>query len=206
MKKLINFAIGAACFCGVSHGATVVISAGLGGTNIQGVSLKVGETTLASTEFYVGVGRYDLLTGSFSPWQTLALDTATGSPSNEVSGSFTSVTSAAFNGLGIQVFVGALDSASATATPFTPSGKKWAVFSSTTNPLFPTSSGSSSQTFNMTTQATLGVVATGDPSNNWGTSSTTSGSAGNHFVLVPEPSAALLGAIGALGLLRRRRN
>jgi hypothetical protein len=28
----------------------------------------------------------------------------------------------------------------------------------------------------------------------------------NGVVLIPEPSAALLGALGALGLLRRRRN
>ena len=36
--------------------------------------------------------------------------------------------------------------------------------------------------------------------------STYSATGTSGFQLVPEPSAALLGALGALGLLRRRRN
>jgi MYXO-CTERM domain-containing protein len=38
-----------------------------------------------------------------------------------------------------------------------------------------------------------------------GTSVFTAGSPNSGFQLIPEPSAALLGALGALGLLRRRR-
>ena len=50
-------------------------------------------------------------------------------------------------------------------------------------------------------QLTLGAVATAPAGQ--GVSFATSGTS---FSVVPEPSAALLGALGALGLLRRRRN
>jgi MYXO-CTERM domain-containing protein len=218
MKNLIKLAVATACLSGVSQGATVVVATGLGGTTVQGVTLEIGPVgvlthtvLLDSTSYYVGVGTF--ASGVFTPWARLALDTVTGSPTREVSGSFTSTTSGAFDGQAIRVFVGTLSAvgnpASAAVAPnsaFTPIGDTWAVFGSTGTANFPTSSGATSQTFNMTTQAGLSVVATGNVGNGWNGTSSTSGSATNYYTMVPEPSAALLGAIGALGLLRRRRN
>lgn len=206
MKKLIKIAAGIVCLSGLSQAATVAVSTGLAGTNLQGVTLETStdhSQLLNSTSYYVGVGRF--ASGIFTPWTDLALDSAAGSPSIEVSGSYTTTTGGAFDGLGIQVFVGVLSSAPSTTAAFTPVGAQWTVFGSTSNPLFPVSSGTNSVTFNMTTPASLTIVATGDVANAFNGTSAVSGSATNYFTLVPEPSAALLGAIGALGLLRRRR-
>lgn len=207
---MLKFAMFMALVTGASHGASVTISTGLAGTSVQGVSLTTSadnSVLVNSSEYYVGVGRY--VSGVFTPWggTTLALDTAAGSPAREVSGTFTTSTGGAFDGLGLHVFVGLLSSvANASATSFTPGGISWAVFSSTANPTFQPSAGTGSSTFNFTTTGTLTFVAKGDPTVAFNGSSNVSGSATNFlFLPVPEPSAALLGMLGALGLLRRRR-
>lgn len=188
-----------------------MISNGLAGTSLQGITLEIGTDhtqLLNSSDYYVGVGRF--ASGQFTPWTTMALDTATGSPSREVSGSFTTTTGGAFDGQQIHVFVGVLTSAGSLSSAFTPSGTQWAVFTPTASTLFPVSATANSQTVALSVPANLTVVATGDPANAFnGVANTTSGSYTNYYsfaVPVPETSTSLLGAIGALALLRRRRN
>jgi hypothetical protein len=196
-----------------TQAATVVISNGLAGTSVQGITLEIGTDhtqLLNSADYYVGVGRF--VAGQFTPWTTMALDTATGSPAREISGSFTTTapSASAFDGLQIHVFVGVLSSAGSLTSAFTPSGTQWAVFSPTASILFPVASTSSSQSVALSVPANLSVVATGAPGNAFnGVANTTSGSYTNYYsfaVPVPETSTSLLGAIGALALLRRRRN
>lgn len=213
MKNLIKLAIGVGVLSGVSQGATVLVATGLAGTSVQGVSLTTSFATPASalvdsSNYYVAVGRY--VSGVFTPWvgTSASLDTATGSPAREVSGSFSTSTGTAFDGLQIHVFVGLLSTIATNPTlAFTPTGTAWSVLTQTTASVFAPSAGSGSTTVNFTVPSVLSVVAEGAVANGFNGDNTgaTSGTVTNYFYLVPEPSTALLGAIGALGLLRRRR-
>jgi hypothetical protein len=207
--KLSNIIIAMGILAGSAQAATVVVANGLAGTNVQGISFVKDGATLATGTYFLGVGTFS--GGVFTTWDGLAaasstsvaLDTNTGSPPSEATGSFTTTAAAATNldGTLIYLFVG-------TGNSIATSGTSWAVFSvAGTN--FPVASGAASQTFSFSTPASITVVAKGLAEAGFsGTTSTVSGSAGNfyNFNQVPEPSAALLGAIGALGLLRRRRN
>ena len=214
MKKTLIATFAFLSSLGLSQAATVTVTNGLGGTSLQGVSLvSANNVVLNSTDFFVGVGRWSALTG-FTPWTTIALDTVAGSPTREITGSFstTSAAAAAFNGLQIHVFVGVLSSvpgSTATADAFIPTGTEWAVFSPTGSVLFPTASGTSSQAVALSLPSAISVVAAPAGHIGFDAGTTTgSGTTGNlySFAPVPETSTSLLGAIGALALLRRRRN
>jgi len=210
MNKLVKFIIGISLISGNSQAATVTISTGLGGASVQGVTLETSldHTQLVdSANYYVAVGRY--VGGTFTPWAgtSAVADNATGSPSREVSGSFSTVTGGAFNGLQIHVYVGLLASvATSPAAAFTPSGPAWAVFTRNDTNLFPTSNTIDLQTVSFAAPSVLTILARGNALNAFnGSTNTPSGSATNYFYLVPEPSTALMVAVGVLGLLRRRR-
>jgi hypothetical protein len=213
MKKALSlsFAI-ASLSVTCASAATVTVSNGLAGSNLQGITLEIGTdhtSLLDSSAYYVGVGRFSA--GQFTPWTTMALDTASGSPSREITGSFNTTTGGAFDGLQIHVFAGVLSSAGSLTSAFTPSGTNWVVFTPTAAALFPISSTINSQTVALSVPANLTVVATGAVGNAFnGVANTTSGSYTNYYSFasapIPETSTSLLGAIGALALLRRRRN
>lgn len=80
---------------------------------------------------------------------------------------------------------------------------QWGIFSMTTPVFFPADVAAANST--TVTTSTFAAIA---PLQNAGTAiDNASGADGFRLVAaIPEPSAALLGAIGALGLLRRRRN
>lgn len=220
MKTVLKQTILAAAFAGAAHAATVTLSTGLAAASVQGIrlSLDAANTQIVnSADYYVGVGRYNAGTGQFTPWMTIVADTATGSPAGEISGSFSTQNAsvAAMNGLKVQVYAGLIAATPSTAqgVAFTPVGTQWVVFETIASAhVFPvvTGTGAVSVTLNGPVSAFptsgVNVVATGDAGNKFNGSSGTSGSAGYYYLLVPEPSTALLGAIGALGLLRRRRN
>jgi hypothetical protein len=216
MKSKLFALISVFSLISLSQAATVVVSSGLGGTNVQGVTLQIDGTVptiLNSTEYYVGVGRF--VSGVFTPWAPIALDNATtGSPTREVTGSFSSSTSSTFDGLTINLFVGVLGSRPALpadlGAAFTPSGTQWTVFTSAA--LFPTATGTTSQTFAFSSSAVT-ILANGSEDNGFrGNNSASLPGTGNvtnfygFAAPIPETSTSLLGAIGALALLRRRRN
>ena len=216
-KSILNTIIAIGSSLLPLQAATVVISNGLGSTNTQGITLEIGtdhSQLLNSSDYYVGVGRY--VGDTFTPWTSLALDSGSGSPSREVTGSFATTSGGAFDGLNIHVFVGVLSSVSpgSLGTAFTPTGTQWAVFRPSTAVNFPVSSGATSQTVAFSSPASLTIVANGSASNafngnNFGQPSGTSNNVTNYFSFaapVPETSTSLLGALGALALLRRRRN
>ena len=209
--NFFKFAIGMGALSIASQGATVALSSGLGGTNVQGITLETSADhtqLLSSTDYYVAVGRYS--GGVFTPWAgtSAVVDTVNGSPSREITGSFSTSTGGAFNGLQIHVFVGLLSTvATDPAAAFTPSGQAWAVFTPNSTSQFPVSSGVTTQTVNMTAPTTLSILAVGNVGNvfNGNNAGAPSGTVTNYFLLVPEPSTMLLTALGFLGLLRRKR-
>jgi hypothetical protein len=205
--KPIKLIIAATLISGVANAATVTVSAGL---PAQGITPLLNGTALAS--YYVSVGSWNSATETFTSFGSVTTDAP------EVNGSFTATGPSSFNGQEIYLYVGTSNVISTsgvvagTATP----ENAWVVFRNTSAPKFLADvSQAGSTTFNATTTTVVQVVktngvnylsGTGNPTT--ATGWTSGGTNTNNFnlVVVPEPSAALLGAIGALGLLRRRRN
>lgn len=131
--------------------------------------------------------------GTFAAGSTGGNRSVFSSPQNQTIGS-------TFDNKNIYLFVGN-GSSYLTSTEFlvTKFDTKFAVADDTTNAVTP-----KVLTINPgNSQALIGS----EIANVWTTNSDATTNAGwQTAVLVPEPSAALLGAIGALGLLRRRRN
>jgi hypothetical protein len=183
--KTTKLIIALGLLAGVAQAATITVSAGL---TSQGVTPLLGGVVV--TNYFTGVGNWNTLTSVFTPFGSINADTG------EVSTAVTATSPATFNSTLIAVFVG-------TGNSIANSGTNWAVFTSTNNTSFPSDvSGATGVTFAMTTPAVLNVVGKGDV----GSGFVAGGVNTNNFNFVPEPSAALLGALGALGLLRRRRN
>jgi len=182
--KAIKILIAAGIMTGAAQAATITVSAGL---TSQGVTPLV--SSVVDTSFFVAVGTWD--GSAFTIFKS-------GQDTGEVSGAYTATGPSSFNGQIIALFLGS-------GTDIASSGTNWAVFKTAANTAFPADvSQATGVTFTMTTPAALTVLATG----NVGAGFVAGGVNTNNFELapIPEPSAALLGAIGALGLLRRRRN
>lgn len=182
--KAIKLLIAAGLITGSAQAATITVSAGL---TAQGVTPLV--SSAVDTSFFVAVGTWN--GSAFSIF-------ASGQDTGEVSGTYSATGPASFNSQIIALFVGS-------GTDIASSGTNWAVFKTVANTAFPADvSQATGVTFTMTTPAAVSVLATGNP----GAGFVAGGVNTNNFELnpIPEPSAALLGAIGALGLLRRRRN
>ena len=182
-----------------------VISAATGlVANVQGTALSTGG-------YYIGVGSFDTVpviapgTTNIKPFvDTMNLfatnlsPTTVGNTQGTITGAFAGIGGAdpsKFNNRQIYIVVG--NAATAVDSTF------WAIMTTTTNILFP-----ADVTTSATATISFGSIANSVMVPNAGTEidNISPVKDGIGLVGVPEPSAVLLGALGALGLLRRRRN
>jgi len=182
--KLVKCALGVILLAASSQAATVIVSQGFGAT--QGLVVTNQGVALAS--FTIAVGTYSA--GTFSVFGSAITDTG------KVNAAGIGATGpSSFNSQIINLFVG--------NGPVNDPATQYVVLRTNANTAFPADvSGTGSSTFNAALGSGLTLVAN-TPNAQW--SPTATASAGGTINFVPEPSAALLGAIGALGLLRRRR-
>lgn len=190
--------------------ATVSVGGVFSGTSGL-VGVQADGTVLSAGGYYFAAGSFTTLPNISPDFSNLneAVDsmnifavttspTAVGNTQGTITGSFVSTGGAnpsLFNGRQIYFVIGnGIDRASST---------DFAIFTTATNLLFVsdvTTTGSTTVTLSSITNS---VVLPNAGSEN------AAGTARDQIVMVsqiPEPSAALLGALGALGLLRRRRN
>lgn len=183
--KLLKIAMILSSIATMSNAATITVSAGFGA---QGFNVTTdGLTSLPS--FFVGVGGF--ASGTFTQFGTSVTDSAKVNAVVQATGPTT------LNTQVINLFVGNGDSV-ATSTSYV-------ILKPNANTAFPADVTTAA---GVTLAATVGsgytLVASEGAS--WDAGKTLGGVAGNGLItFVPEPSAALLGAIGAIGLLRRRR-
>jgi hypothetical protein len=184
MKLVSKIAFIALASAGLSNAATVTISSGL---SSQGVT--VSQNGVALTSFNVSIGNWD---GS-----TFTVFGSTFSDSDKINGARTA-TDTFFNGKAIHVLL-------STGTTIANSGTQWVVFARNAVTNFPANvvpAGNTTWTFS--SSSVVSILANGDPTGGLDTEGNKFTTA-NNFDFVPEPSVALLGALGALGLIRRRR-
>jgi hypothetical protein len=180
MKKLITLAAAVASL-GAAKAATITVSPGFNAAADIEVTLNGAVTP---SGFTVAIGSWDGATFTqFGP--TITGDTGS------VNGVFAATAPAEVNSDVIFVYVGIGNSVST-------SGGQFALFRTATNTAFPSdvSSVSATQTVNF---------HNGTPGNVVFVTGSNAQFTGNVVNFVPEPSAALLGALGVVGLLRRRR-
>jgi hypothetical protein len=183
--KLLKISLILGTLATAVNAATVTVTAGFG---TQGFSVTTdGSTSLSS--FLVAVGGYS--GGVFTPFTSVA-------DSGKVSGVLTATSPSSLNSQVLNLFVG-------NGTTVADS-TQYVILSPNAGTTFPSDV---TQATGVTYAATLGsgqtlVTSVGAT---WSANKTLGGGAGAGLItFVPEPSSALLGAIGALGLLRRRRN
>jgi hypothetical protein len=182
--KLLKISLILGCLSTLANSATITVSAGFG---TQGIVVTTNGTTSVPS-FFVAVGNYS--SGVFTPFGGVT-DTA------KVSGVITSTSPTSLNSQVINLFVGSGNSIA--------SSTNYLILSPNAGTTFPSDV---TQATGVTYAATLGVNQTLVTSSGatWSGNTTLGGGAGAGMItFVPEPSAALLGAVGALGLLRRRR-
>lgn len=191
--KLIKLLALVGCTATFSSAATVTVSSGLA---TQGFTPYVNDAALASFSF--AVGSYDTLTSTWTQFGAAKADVGkVGGAGGIVATSPTSL-----NNSIVDLFVGTNDTIAGSTA--------WVIIRpSAATAKFPADvTGTGSVTLAATVPTgTSGwtIIASGDPSATFGGATPVVG--GTILTLaVPEPSAALLGAVGALGLLRRRRN
>ena len=191
MKKIINFAFSFALACGFANAATITISAGFGAQGIHVTEDGINALGSVESPFLVSVGGYEEST--YTQFANVIQDITP-----KINGGITGTAPTSLNGKLIHLFVGNGTTVENSTSYVILSGSA----------AFPTDvTVATGVTFLATVGSNLTLV---DSSNaNWFPALTLGGEAGNGYIqfgLIPEPSAALLGAIGALGLLRRRRN
>lgn len=179
---------------GFSGAATVTISSGLA---TQGFTPYVANAALANFSF--SVGSYNTLTSTWTQFGSAIADTGKVGGA----GGITAFAPTSLNASIVDLFVG---SGSSIAT----SGNAWVILRpSATTAKFPADvTGTGSVTVSAAVPTgTSGwtIIAKGDDTASFGGTTPVVGGTILNLNTVPEPSAALLGAIGALGLLRRRR-
>lgn len=206
MKKLILSVLVA---LGVAEAATVNVGGVFSGTSGLGVRTSTG-TVLSAGGFYIAVGSFDVVptvlpdatnlytaVDSMNIFAVLTSPTAAGNTQGTITGSFVGTgggSASLFNGKQIYFVVGN-GSTRANSTEF-------AILTTATSVLFPadvTTSSTASVTFSSINNSVVLANAGLEDAN---------GTARDLIVLaapVPEPSVALLGALGVLGLVRRRR-
>jgi hypothetical protein len=209
MKSLYTFGCAVIFAVTTSHAATIAVGQGFG-TNV-GVVAKTqfanGGVALSGGGYYLAVGTFTVepvittefssllaAVGSFNIFQTLTSPTAVGATQGSIVGAFTSTGGAdpsIFNTKPIYMVIGnGANAASST---------EWGIFR--TPVAFP-----ANVTLSGSTPVTLSSVSSFTALANAGTAIDIDGGKDQfQLVGIPEPSAALLGALGALGLLRRRR-
>jgi hypothetical protein len=204
-KIVIGLLLSAVCYSGA---ATVNIGGVISGAT--GLVASVEGTPLSGGGYYIGVGSFDTVPvipagtkdiSSFVTTMNLFASnlspTAVGNTQGTIVGAFAGIGGAnpsKFNNKQIYVVVG--NAATALASTH------WAIMTTTTNILFPADVTTSS-----TATISFGSIANSVMVPNAGTEIDNTSPVKDRIALVgvPEPSAALLGALGALGLLRRRR-
>ncbi len=190
MKSLKYFLV-FACITGFSNAATVTISSGL---STQGFTPSLNNVAIANFSF--SVGNYNLTNSTFTQF---------GLPIADVgkvggAGGITAFAPTSLNGLVVDLFVG-------TGSSIETSGTNWVVMRpSASTAVFPADvTGTGSVTVNATVPSGWTIIAKGDSTAAFGGAATGGGTILN-LNAIPEPSAVLLGSLGALSLLRRRRN
>ena len=170
---------------GLSQAATITVTSGL---PAQGFLVASGGTQTAN--HLVAVGNFNTTTTAFDVFATAQTDT------DKVNGVFAATGPASFNGTIIDVFVGL----GATIAEAQTSGN-WVVIRTNANTAFPADvSGTGASTPSINIPANVTIIGKGNAQHGF----TTIGGV-NAINFVPEPSVALLGALGLLGLVRRRR-
>lgn len=188
--KAIKVLLALGLLSGAANAATITVSSGL---PAQGFNIFVDG--VAAPEFYVSVGTWDATTNLFSVFGNPVLDTG------KLNASVTATGPASFNGQIIAVM------ASIAPTQIG-SGNGWVVMTHNNNTSFPADvSVATGVTFAATLPTVVTIVGKGFESSGFFDPATgVPGSTQNlNIVTIPEPTTALLGLIGALGLLRRRR-
>lgn len=184
--KLLKLLAAVGLLSASAQAVTIQISAGIPS---QGFTPTNNGTVI--TNFFYAVGNWNSETSTFSVFGAPVADTG------EIGGISVDATGpASFNNQQIHLFIG-------TGADIAASGNTWVVLDSTSaTAVFPADvSVPGSATFGATTSGVVTVLASGQE-----VSFTQNGTAGQFLNFVPEPSAALLGLLGAVGLLRRRRN
>lgn len=168
---------------GFANAATITVSAGFGAS--QGINV-FSAPSVALSNYAVAVGSWDGT--NFTQFGTTTVDA-----SAPVNAAITATSPSAVNSQVIHLFIGSGSTVNF-ASPY-------ALIKMNSNLAFPAdvSSGTATATFNTAVGTNLTLVSSKDMT--WNPQSTSRSS----LTVVPEPSAALLGALGALGLLRRRR-
>jgi MYXO-CTERM domain-containing protein len=178
---------------GYSNAATVTISSGLAA---QGFTPYVSQSAVSN--FFFSVGSYNTLTSTWTQFGSALADNGKVGGAGGISA--TSPTS--LNNQIVDLFVGTAANIGTSAY--------WVVLRpSATTAKFPadvTGTGSVTVAASVPT-GTSGwtIIAKGDETASFGGATPVVGGTILNLTTVPEPSAALLGALGALGLLRRRR-
>lgn len=184
--KLLKLLAAVGLLSSSAHAVTIQVAAG---TPAQGFTLT--NDSVVVSNFFYSVGLWNSGTSTFSVFGAPVADTG------EIGGTSVTATGPSdFNSQQIHLFIG-------TGADIASSGSSWVILDSTSaTAVFPSDvSVPGSATFGATTSAVVTVLASGKP-----VTFTANGSAGQFLNFVPEPSAALLGLLGAVGLLRRRRN
>lgn len=185
--KLLQIGLILAGIATFGNAATVTVSQGFGS---QGFTVTTDGTALLPT-FLVAVGGYS--GGIFTPFGAVT-DTA------KANGVITSSAPTSLNSQVINLFIG---NGSTVAN-----SSHWIILTPTSPLLFPPDvTAATGVTYAATVGTGQTLVATSGPSATWSPTTTAGGLAGSGNInFVPEPSAAILSAIGILGFLRRRRN
>ena len=201
-KSILLIAGSLALMSVVSNAATISLSRGTGNPGI----IASASTALSTGGYYIGVGTYASVPVVTTDTATLltavnnlnlfasVVAPISGATIGTMTGSFTSTGGATPSDFNLQQMYFIVGNAATKAA-----STYWGIYRMTTPAFFPanvTAAGS--------TAVPIPNGAAITPLANAGTVTL------NSFALVntaiPEPSAALLGAFGALGLLRRRRN
>jgi hypothetical protein len=187
--KLVKTISVATCLFGTLNAATVNVGAGVGTATNQ---ITVRLDGVQTANHYISVGSWNGTT--FTEFTAPSVDTGF------INGAFVNTTNTAVNSQIVHVWVGL------TSTRTFDLAANWVLFRASNNAAFGSdiSSALSSTTVTLSNFTTAVNVA---QSTSYTEVAPVSGTNGPYinFVTVPEPSAALLGAFGALGLLRRRR-
>jgi hypothetical protein len=204
MKLLYSFTCAALMTLGSTQAATIAVGQGFG-TNVGVVAKSYSGSVLSGGGYYLAVGSFDVApaissdfasvlaaVAQFNVFAELTSPTAVGATQGSIVGSFTGtggISPVSFNTKNIYMLIG---------NGATKAGSsEWGIINTGVNfPANVTLAGSTPVTISsinsFTTLAGTEIDITG-------------GKDQIQLVGVPEPSAALLGALGALGLLRRRR-
>jgi 3',5'-cyclic AMP phosphodiesterase CpdA len=179
--KIVKLIIAAFALAGSVQAATITLSSGL---STQGVVVTVN--SVAAPGFNLAIGTWDSLTSTFTTFGTSFADT------DKINGAQTS-TDTFFNGKQVAVFLG-------TGTDIASSADGWVVFTRATTLNYPANVvPAGNTTFTVSSSSVVNILAKGNQDSGFSNANTL------NLVTVPEPSIALLGALGVFGLVRRRR-